>query len=267
METYCDSNYYDFLFKIVLVGDSGVGKSNLLSRFINNEFYDNSSTTIGVEFQTKSMQIQGQLVKSQIWDTAGQERYRALTSAYYRNAVGALLIYDITDKRSFENLKKWVSELRNHSQQNTVLILVGNKCDLTTQRAVKIEDAERYAAHESKISQTLNLLDMAFIETSALNAKNVKVAFTNLINEIYKLARMGKFSDQNGTMDGMFGNNISSTADGSKPRSGQGFGKGNNLSISGINNNKSIILSSQDHKNKQSILEQGKKNNNKCCIK
>lgn len=154
METFADQNFYDFLFKIVLVGDSGVGKSNLLCRFISNEFYKNNQTTIGVEFSSKTLKIDNQLVKAQIWDTAGQERYRALTSAYYRNAVGAFLIYDITDRDSFENLKKWMSEIKNHSMQNTVYILVGNKCDLHEQRVVKTEDAEKFAeSHSNNISR------------------------------------------------------------------------------------------------------------------
>ncbi|RHZ39762.1 hypothetical protein DYB31_014909 [Aphanomyces astaci] len=111
---------YDYLFKVVLIGDSGVGKSNLLSRFTRNEFSLESKSTIGVEFATKSIQAEGKTIKAQIWDTAGQERYRAITSAYYRGAVGALLVYDITKHPTFENVERWLKELRDHADANTV---------------------------------------------------------------------------------------------------------------------------------------------------
>lgn len=101
----------EYLFKIVLIGDSAVGKSNLLSRFARNEFDSNSKATIGVEFQTQMVEIDGKEVKAQIWDTAGQERFRAVTSAYYRGAVGALVVYDITRRGTFENIKRWIEEL------------------------------------------------------------------------------------------------------------------------------------------------------------
>ena len=103
---------YDYLFKVVLIGDSGVGKSNLLSRFTQNQFNIESKSTIGVEFATKTIVTEGKTIKAQIWDTAGQERYRAITSAYYRGAVGALVVYDITKDISFENVEKWLAEVR-----------------------------------------------------------------------------------------------------------------------------------------------------------
>merc|ERR1712146_617096 len=109
---------YDFLSKVVLIGDSGVGKSNLLSRFTRNEFNLESKSTIGVEFATRSIQVEGKTVKAQIWDTAGQERYRAITSAYYRGAVGALLVYDITKQATFDNVSRWLKELRDHADAN-----------------------------------------------------------------------------------------------------------------------------------------------------
>merc|ERR1711945_46158 len=102
-------------FKVVLIGDSGVGKSNLLSRFTRNEFNLESKSTIGVEFAHRSIQVEGKKVKAQIWDTAGQERYRAITSAYYRGAVGALLVYDITKPQTYENVQRWLTELRNYA--------------------------------------------------------------------------------------------------------------------------------------------------------
>eukprot|EP00301_Raphidiophrys_heterophryoidea_P022083 c6327_g1_i1.p1 GENE.c6327_g1_i1~~c6327_g1_i1.p1 ORF type:complete len:246 (-),score=38.43 c6327_g1_i1:464-1117(-) len=167
---------YDFLFKVVLIGDSGVGKSNLLSRFTRNEFTLESKSTIGVEFATRSIQTEGKTIKAQIWDTAGQERYRAITSAYYRGAVGALLVYDIAKHASFENVERWLKELRDHANQNIVVMLVGNKSDLRHLRAVPTTEAQGFAEKHG----------LSFIETSALDATNVEVAFQMLLTEIYK---------------------------------------------------------------------------------
>ena len=108
----------DYLFKIVLIGDSAVGKSNLLARFARDEFYPNSKSTIGVEFQTQKIEINGKVVKAQVWDTAGQERFKAVTSAYYRGAVGALLVYDISRRQTFDNVERWLNEL--HSKHHYV---------------------------------------------------------------------------------------------------------------------------------------------------
>jgi len=168
---------YDYLFKVVLIGDSGVGKSNLLSRFTRNEFNLESKTTIGVEFATKSIQVDGKTIKAQIWDTAGQERYRAITSAYYRGAVGALLVYDISKHVTFENVERWLKELRDHAEPNIVVMLVGNKSDLRHRRAVPTEDAMLFAENNN----------LAFIETSALDATGVEEAFRQILSEIYRL--------------------------------------------------------------------------------
>ncbi|KAI6225082.1 Multiple C2 and transmembrane domain-containing protein 2 [Aphelenchoides fujianensis] len=154
--------------EIVLIGDSGVGKSNLLSRFTRNEFNIDSKSTIGVEFATRSVLVEGKTIKAQIWDTAGQERYRAITSAYYRGAVGALLVYDIAKHVTYENVERWLRELRDHADQNIVIMLVGNKSDLRHLRAVPTEEAADYAKRNQ----------LSFIETSALNSSNVDSAFT-----------------------------------------------------------------------------------------
>ncbi|KAH0985750.1 hypothetical protein GBA52_012927 [Prunus armeniaca] len=135
MGAYRADDDYDYLFKVVLIGDSGVGKSNLLSRFTRNEFSLESKSTIGVEFATRSIRVDDKVVKAQIWDTAGQERYRAITSAYYRGAVGALLVYDVTRHVTFENVERWLKELRDHTDANIVIMLVGNKGDLRHLRA------------------------------------------------------------------------------------------------------------------------------------
>ncbi|KAI8982020.1 ras family-domain-containing protein [Mycotypha africana] len=167
---------YDYLFKLVLIGDSGVGKSNLLSRFTSNEFNLESKSTIGVEFATKNLEIDNHTVKAQIWDTSGQERYRAITGAYYRGAVGALLVYDITRQSSFQNVQHWLKELRDHADPNIVIMLVGNKLDLSeTSRQVSTEDGGSLAEQEGFL----------FIETSALDATNVDKAFQSIFDTIY----------------------------------------------------------------------------------
>lgn len=130
---------------MVLIGDSGVGKSNLLMRFTRNEFNMESKSTIGVEFANRTIQIDGKTIKAQIWDTAGQERYRAITSAYYRGAFGAFIVYDISKSSTFENVDAWLKELRAHASDDIVIMLVGNKSDLRHVRAVTTEEARKYA--------------------------------------------------------------------------------------------------------------------------
>lgn len=176
---------YDYLFKVVLIGDSGVGKSNLLSRFTRNEFNLESKSTIGVEFATRSIKVDAKTIKAQIWDTAGQERYRAITSAYYRGAVGALLVYDIAKHVTYENVQRWLSELRDHADSNIVIMLVGNKSDLRHLRSVSAEDARSFADRNQ----------LMFIETSALDAQNVETAFTDILSEIYRIVSQRQIRD------------------------------------------------------------------------
>jgi len=168
---------YDYLFKVVLIGDSGVGKSNLLSRFTRNEFNLESKSTIGVEFATRSINVDGKTVKAQIWDTAGQERYRAITSAYYRGAVGALLVYDIAKHATYVNVTRWLKELRDHADSNIVIMLVGNKSDLKHLRAVPTDEAKGFSTENG----------LSFIETSALDASNVETAFQTILTDIYRI--------------------------------------------------------------------------------
>ncbi len=146
----------DTTLTVVLIGDSGVGKSNLLSRFTRNEFNLDSKSTIGVEFATRSIQVDTKTIKAQIWDTAGQERYRAITSAYYRGAVGALMVYDISKHQTYDNVTRWLKELRDHADANIVIMLVGNKSDLRHLRAVPTEEAKQFASelHESPCEST-----------------------------------------------------------------------------------------------------------------
>ena len=182
---------YDYIFKVVLIGDSGVGKSNLLSRFTRNEFNLESKSTIGVEFATRSVQVDGKSIKAQIWDTAGQERYRAITTAYYRGAVGALVVYDIAKHLTFENVERWLKELKDHTDQKVVTMLVGNKSDLRHLRAVTTEEAKALA----------DKFDLSFIETSALDSTNVETAFQNILTEIHQLVSQNQLRDPNGGID------------------------------------------------------------------
>ncbi|CAB1454248.1 unnamed protein product [Pleuronectes platessa] len=188
---------YDFLFKVVLIGDSGVGKSNLLSRFTRNEFNLESKSTIGVEFATRSIQVDSKTIKAQIWDTAGQERYRAITSAYYRGAVGALLVYDIAKHLTYENVERWLKELRDHADNNIVIMLVGNKSDLRHLRAVPTDEARAFAEKNN----------LSFIETSALDSTNVEEAFKNILTEIYRIVSQKQIADRS-AHDESPGNNV-----------------------------------------------------------
>ncbi|KAI9114851.1 hypothetical protein K1719_013864 [Acacia pycnantha] len=170
-----DEGGEEYLFKIVIIGDSAVGKSNLLSRYARNEFNPHSKATIGVEFQTQSLEIDGKEVKAQIWDTAGQERFRAVTSAYYRGAVGALIVYDITRTTTFESVGRWLDELKTHCDTTMAMMLVGNKCDMVDIRNVSTEEGKSLAESEG----------LFFMETSALDSTNVDTAFEMVIREIY----------------------------------------------------------------------------------
>ncbi|KAH9939585.1 ras-domain-containing protein [Amylocystis lapponica] len=172
-----EGSNFDYLFKVVLIGDSGVGKSNLLSRFTRNEFNLETKSTIGVEFATRSINVDGKTLKAQIWDTAGQERYRAITAAYYRGAVGALLVYDIAKHGTYVNVTRWLKELRDHADSNIVIMLVGNKSDLKHLRAVPTDEAKAFSTENG----------LTFIETSALDASNVEAAFQNILTDIYRI--------------------------------------------------------------------------------
>ncbi len=166
---------YNMIFKIVLVGDSGVGKTNLLLRYLKNEFNTQTKATVGVEFGNTKVQIDNALIKAQIWDTAGQERYRSITSAYYKGAHGALIVYDITRKDSFDSVEKWLSDLKNNGEEKMVIMAIGNKCDMVNERVISTEDGEAKAQRNN----------IAFLETSALNATNVAKAFDELIQKLY----------------------------------------------------------------------------------
>ncbi|KAK7285755.1 hypothetical protein RJT34_20536 [Clitoria ternatea] len=178
----------DYVFKVVVTGDSSVGKTQILSRFAKNEFCFDSKSTIGVEFQTRTVIINGKVIKAQIWDTAGQERYRAVTSAYYRGALGAMLVYDITKRQSFDHVARWVEELRAHADSSIVIMLIGNKGDLADQRVVHAEDAVEFAEDQG----------LFFSETSALSGENVESAFFKLLQEIHRVVSKRSLECANG---------------------------------------------------------------------
>ncbi|CAL9047909.1 ras-related protein RABA4d-like [Musa acuminata AAA Group] len=165
----------DYVFKIVVIGDSAVGKTQLLGRFTKDEFFLDSKSTIGVEFQTRTLVLNRKRIKAQIWDTAGQERYRAITSAYYRGALGAMLVYDITKRQTFDHVVRWIDELRANADNSIVVMLIGNKSDLAKNRVVSTEDAMEFAEEQG----------LFFSEASALSGDNVETAFLRLLEEIY----------------------------------------------------------------------------------
>lgn len=188
---------YNMIFKIVLVGDSGVGKTNLLLRYLKNEFNTQTKATVGVEFGNTKVQIDNALIKAQIWDTAGQERYRAITSAYYKGAHGALIVYDITRKDSFDSVEKWLSDLKNNGEEKMVIMAIGNKCDMVNERVISTQDGEAKAQRNN----------IVFLETSALNATNVAKAFDELIQKLY-VAFKKDFEDNDDDDLGENGNTI-----------------------------------------------------------
>ena len=171
-----DEDNYEIMVKVVLVGDSGVGKTNIMSKYLKNEFHEDSKATVGVEFGAKQFTVEGHVIKAQIWDTAGQERYKAITSAYYKGAKGAFIVYDITRKNTFDSVSRWVSDLTATADKKISIILIGNKSDLEDQRQVTKEMGEEKA----------NQLQVAFLETSAMSGENLEKGFQMMINEIYK---------------------------------------------------------------------------------
>ena len=161
--------------KLLIIGDSGVGKTSILLKYVDNFFTDQHIATIGVEYKTKVI-TKGKY-KIQIWDTAGQERYRSITSAYYKGAKGALIVYDITRKNTFDNIDKWISDLKLNGDKNICILIVGNKSDLNEQREVDEELGKKKA----------EMFKTAFMETSALNGENISKAFEEVIEQIYQL--------------------------------------------------------------------------------
>ena len=168
---------YDYLFKLLLVGNSGVGKSRILFRFTDDIFPESYAPTIGIDFKTRTIKVDGKNVKLQIWDTAGQERFNAIQSTYYRGAHGVIIVYDITDVDYLNNIKHLVSEIDKYAIPNIKKILVGNKSDLESERVATTEEVQNYA----------DTSGIQFIETSAKNNVNVENVFLNISEEIIKV--------------------------------------------------------------------------------
>ena len=168
------SQEYDYLFKLLLIGDSGVGKSCLLLRFADDTYTDSFISTIGVDFKIRTIELEGKVIKLQIWDTAGQERFRTITSSYYRGAHGIIMVYDVTEPESFKNISGWLNEIQRHATEGVNRLLIGNKCDAEDRKKVSFEEGNSYA----------NQLGVKFLETSAKSSHNVEQAFVTMASEI-----------------------------------------------------------------------------------
>lgn len=176
----------DFLFKFLVIGSAGTGKSCLLHQFIENKFKQDSNHTIGVEFGSKVVNVGGKTVKLQIWDTAGQERFRSVTRSYYRGAAGALLVYDITSRETYNALTNWLTDARTLASPNIVIILCGNKKDLDAEREVTFLEASRFAQEN----------ELMFLETSALTGENVEEAFLKCARTILNKIESGELDPE-----------------------------------------------------------------------
>lgn len=172
---YTDKTKADHVFKILLLGDSAVGKTCLLLRYCDDVYSESHVATIGLDYRVKTIEIDNKKIKLQIWDTAGQDRFRSITQSYYKGSHGILLLYDVTDSITFQNVKQWVIQIREYSPKEVILILVANKVD-SNKREVLREEGEEFAEEKN----------MIYIETSAKDGKNVKEAFDLLYNRIYK---------------------------------------------------------------------------------
>lgn len=183
---------YDSIMKILLIGDSGVGKSCLLVRFVEDKFNPSFITTIGIDFKIKTVEIDGKKVKLQLWDTAGQERFRTLTTAYYRGAMGIILVYDVTDEKTFLNVKTWFKTVSEHANEDAQLLLVGNKSDLDT-RVVTYGQGESLARE----------LGIPFIESSAKDDSNVNEIFFSLAQMIQEKIDSNAINAGTGNREGI----------------------------------------------------------------
>lgn len=164
---------YDYLFKLLLIGDSGVGKTSILFKFSEDTFSSAFISTIGIDFKIRTIEVDGKRIKLQVWDTAGQERFRTITTAYYRGAMGIMLVYDVSNVKSFDNISNWIRNIEMHATQDVELMILGNKCDVVEKRVSK-ERGEQLALQHS----------IKFLETSAKANINIEEAFTTLARDI-----------------------------------------------------------------------------------
>ena len=207
---------YEYLFKYIIVGDQGVGKSCLFMQFTDRKFKSAPGTTIGLDFASREINFGEKHIKLHIWDTAGSESFRSITRCYYRGAAGALLVYDITNRESFNHLTLWVKDVRQHSISNLVIMLIGNKSDLELARAVRREEGEAFAREH----------DLIFIETSAKTAQNVDEAFIQTAHLVYEKVQKGlldpiesngiRIGRQSSSESGIGSNIVSASANGAE---------------------------------------------------
>ena len=194
---------YNYLMKFILIGNSGVGKSSLLFQFIENRLKNGIEPTIGIEFGTKILEVGGKTVRLQIWDSAGQENYRSITRAYYRNTICTLLVYDVSSRKSFEDVKVWFDEAKTYGNENMYFVLLGNKCELESNREVAASEGERLARENG----------MLFFETSAIQKINIDKAFSavieNILNDI-KRGTIDPYNETNGIKVGLNGSKLNS---------------------------------------------------------
>ena len=212
---YNEDQNFNYLLKYIIIGDSSVGKSNILLNYLEGKFYDEFQPTIGVEFGAKNIQIQDKIYRIQIWDTAGQELFRSITRSYYKNCVCSCVVYDVTKRSSFDNVKNWIEDCKKHSPKTVSLVLIGNKIDLEESRQVSYEEGNACAKK----------FGMVFLETSAKTGKNINEIFLQSCKEIVENMKKG-FYDLN--------------------REGCGI----KININGIKN-ENIIIESSKGKNKK----------------
>jgi Ras-related protein Rab-1A len=187
---------HDYIFKFLIIGDSAVGKSSLLLRFSDNYFNDAFLPTIGVDFKIKRFQVADKVAKLQIWDTAGQERFQTIISTYFKGAQGIFLVYDCTNKKSFQNIEYWLGEAEKHAKKDVSIMLLGNKCDLDENREVTTIEGQELAEK----------LGIGFLETSAKNKTNVESAFMKLTKElISKMHQIDQDNEKGGKTVGIRG--------------------------------------------------------------
>ena len=211
---------YDYLFKYIIIGDTNVGKSNLLIKFTHGMFKEEYQATIGVEFGIKNIDIGNKLYRIQIWDTAGQENFKSITKGYYKNSACAIIVYDITNRESFYNLNNWIEDCKNLCPKDVIMALVGNKSDLEDKRLVTTEEGKEFADNHG----------IAFYETSAKNGNNVEDVFVKSAEEIAKKIKEGKYNLDDEEC---------------------GIRVGNNTKDNNINNNKNKITNLEGTNNKK----------------
>ena len=185
-----DEENYDEKIKIMLLGDSSVGKTSIIKRYCKNQYSNSFISTIGVDFETKYINIDGKIINIQIWDTAGQERYKILAQSYYKNSDGFVIVYDITSRISYDNIHKWIEQIKEYASEKIKNIIVANKCDLENKRQISKEEGKELAEK----------YNFKFYETSALNGKNIDKAFDNLAKMIIDSGNLSSSTTRSASM-------------------------------------------------------------------